>query len=134
MIYHLVFDKHNLQFESQDAAISYASAEGITYYDCLSKQEYDERILSAKKTSEGILISRELVDIIGARNKILNLSGPQVTSMLTQLGGVKGLLETGALGTARTYMGQFKSAYANHADLFQIGIDKVNRFEQEFGL
>jgi hypothetical protein len=90
--------------------------------------------LATKKREAGASISDNLVDLMGARNKILGLSGSQVTSMLQALSPVKALLETGALSTARYYMGILKAGYSSHADIFDVGIADVNKFEQEFGL
>lgn len=97
-------------------------------------QESYEIELASKKTSHGILLSREAIDKIGARNKILNKTGAQVSTLLNQLVGVKMLLETGALGTARYACTQLKAVYPEYTDIFNMVINSVNEFEQQYGL
>lgn len=97
-------------------------------------QEQFEIELASKKTSFGILLAREAIDKIGARNKILNKTGSQVTTLLNQLVGIKLLLETGALGTARYSCTQLKSIYTEYTDIFDIVISAINNFEQKYGL
>jgi hypothetical protein len=90
--------------------------------------------LATKKRQAGWDISNKLVDLMGARNKILGLTGAQISTMLQTLSPVKALLETGALSTARYYMGVLKTNYPDHVDIFDLGIDAINKFEQEFGM
>jgi len=134
MIYHLIFENSDLQFSTKEEATAYASSNEISEYVCISDVELKERLLAKKKREYGLYISNEMIELLGARNKILGLTGAQVTSMLSQLAGVRQLLETGALGTARTYIIQFQQSFPNHADIFQDAINDVNYFEQEFGL
>lgn len=121
-----------IEFLTKIEADAYAAA-NVDYY-CLSEQEYKERILAKKKREYGLYISNELVELMGARNKILGLTGAQVTALLQQLGGIKTLLETGALGTARTYMIQAKASLPYHGDVLDDGINDINVFEAENGL
>lgn len=100
----------------------------------LSSREEFEIELNSRKAEFGSKLSKSAVDRIGARNKILNKSGPQVISLLTQLLGVKSLLETGALGTARYSCTQLKSTYSEYADIFDEVISQINNFESNFGL
>ena len=67
----------------------------------ISDREKMEIQLNKNKREFGTSLSNISIDRIGARNKILMKTGPQVTELLTHLMGVKALLETGALGTAR---------------------------------
>jgi hypothetical protein len=120
-----------IEFLTKEEAVLYAlNHEG----EVLAEYEKEERVLAKKKREHGLYISNEMIELLGARNKILNLTGQQVTSMLSQLASVRALLETGALGTARNYMVQFKVAFPNHADIFDDGIEDVNEFEAEHGL
>ena len=121
-----------IEFLTKQEADSFISFNSGFYV--LSEQEKSERALAKKKREYGLYISNELIELMGARNKILNLTGTQVTSMLTQLAPVRALLETGALGTARNYLVQFKAAFPNHADIFDDGIVDINEFELEWGL
>lgn len=72
-------------------------------------------------------LAKELVDLVGARNLELTFqeSTPNVPSMLTALGGVLSLLQTGTLKTART---AYKPSFTSYADVFQLGIDKISVF------
>jgi hypothetical protein len=90
--------------------------------------------LAEKKTDFGIKLSYNCINKIGARNKILNKNGTQVTTLLNQLIGVKMLLETGALGTARYSCSQLKLVYTEYADIFDYVISEVNTFESSYGL
>jgi hypothetical protein len=133
MKYLVVGDNIEIEFLTQQEAADYVSTSTAKYY-VLSEQEKIEIALAKKKREYGLYIANECVELLGARNKILALSGSQVTSMLQALMPVKSLLETGALGTARSYLVQFKTAFPNHADIFQDGIDDINNFEAEWGL
>jgi hypothetical protein len=133
MKYLFVADNIEIEFLTKEEAISFAATtehKGVV----LAESEKSERLLAKKKREYGLYISNEMIELLGARNKILGLTGTQVTSMLSQLAPVRALLETGALGTARGYITQFKAAFPNHADIFQDGIDDINKFEVEHGL
>lgn len=93
--------------------------------------EYD---LAIKKMDFGIQLSRICIAKVGARNKILNKDGTQVSAILTSLMPVKLLLETGALGTARSVCSQLKVVYTEYADIFDFAISEVNNFESSSGL
>lgn len=97
------------------------------------REEY-EYTLAVKKTDFGIKLARIAVDKIGARNKILNKTGEQVITLLNSLLGVKMMLETGALGTARNICSQLKNVYTEYADIFLNVIEQINSFEIDNGL
>lgn len=99
-----------------------------------SDREAFEIFLAELKTEFGIKLCKSAINKIGARNKILNKTGTQVTALLNTLIGVKMLLETGALGTARYNCSLLKSVYAEYADIFQYVIDEINAFEQSNSL
>lgn len=100
----------------------------------ISDREALEIALAEKKTEFGIVLAKFCVNRIGARNKILNKDGTQVTAILNSLMPVKLLLETGALGTARFMCVQLKAVYTEYADIFQHAIDEMNAFENSHGL
>lgn len=100
----------------------------------ISDREKMEIALNKQKRLFGTALSNDAIDRIGARNKILNKNGTQVTTLLTQLMGVKGLLETGALGTARYSCVQLKAVYTEYADIFDYVVNEINVFENSFGL
>lgn len=99
-----------------------------------SDREAFEEELNERKCVFGKELAGVSVNKIGARNKILNKNGTQVIALLTQLLGVKSLMETGALGTARSSCVQLKAVYTEYADIFQYVIDEINLFEQANGL
>lgn len=99
-----------------------------------SDREKLEIELASKKTDFGIKLARYAIDRIGARNKILNKTGEQVSILLTQLVGVKLLLETGALSTARFSCIQLKFIYTEYTDIFDYVINEINSFEASVGL
>lgn len=99
-----------------------------------SSREQFEIELNSRKAEFGSKLAKAAVDRIGARNKILNKNGSQVISLLTQLLGIKSLLETGALGTARYSCMQLKTTYTEYADIFDEVISQINNFESNFGL
>lgn len=99
-----------------------------------SDREAFEEELNDRKCIFGTKLAKISVNKIGARNKILNKNGTQVITLLTQLLGVKSLMETGALGTARSSCIQLKAVYTEYADIFQYVIDEINLFEQANGL
>lgn len=132
-MYIFVGDKIEIEFLTKEEAVAYAAT--TTHKgSILTDSEKSERVLAKRKREHGLYISNEMIELLGARNKILGLTGQQVATMLSQLAPVRALLETGALGTARSYMIQFQSAFPNHADIFQDGIDDVNDFEAKWGL
>lgn len=100
----------------------------------MSSREQFEIELNSKKSEFGTKIARSAVDKIGARNKILNKNGSQVISLLLQLLSIKSLLETGALGTARSSCSQLKSIHTEYTDIFDEVISQINNFESNFGL
>lgn len=99
-----------------------------------SDREKLEIDLNEKKRIFGRSLCNRAVDRVGARNKILDKNGTQVTAILTQLLGIKALLETGALGTARYSCVQLKAVYTEYADIFDLVIQEINVFESTFGL
>lgn len=99
-----------------------------------SSREQFEIDLNSRKSKFGFLLARQAVNRVGARNKILNKNGAQVISLLTQLLSIKSLLETGALGTARSLCVQFRESYTEYADIFDEVIEQINVFETNFGL
>jgi hypothetical protein len=99
-----------------------------------SNREVFEEELNNKKSLFGYQLAKTAVNKIGARNKILNKNGSQVTALLTQLLGIKNLLETGALGTARYACLQLILIYTEYSDILQLVIDEINKFEKENGL
>lgn len=99
-----------------------------------TNREKFELELASRKTDFGIKLTRIAIDRIGARNKILNKTGEQVSILLNHMLPVKLLLETGALGTARYSCIQLKAVFTEYTDVFDFVINEINEFEQAFGL
>lgn len=97
-------------------------------------QEELERKLASKKMEEGTKIARDAISKVGARNKILNKTSTQITQLLTTLAGIKALLETGALGTARSNIILVKAGYPEYTDIFDEAINAITDFENKYGL
>lgn len=100
----------------------------------LSSREQFEIELNSRKAEFGSKLAKSAVDRIGARNKILNKTGTQVNTLINQLLGIKMLLDTGALGTARASCVQLKAVYTEYSDIFELVIQEINSFEQSNGL
>lgn len=97
------------------------------------REVYEEHLNDLKSTF-GTMLSKKCTNKIGARNKILNKNGAQVTALLNTLLGVRFLLEGGALGTARNSCVQLKSVYTEYSDIFDYVINEINIFEQNNSL
>lgn len=95
-----------------------------------SDREVYEEHLNDLKSTFGTMLSKKCTNKIGARNKILNKNGTQVTALLNALLGVRFLLEGGALGTARNSCVQLKAIYTEYSDIFEYVISEINTFEQ----
>jgi hypothetical protein len=93
-----------------------------------SEQQKNQRIFGQK-------LSPILVDKMGARNLRMSLEGqtPNVSSLLSTLGVVKALAETGALKTARGVMMQVKPAYPLYVDILDFAINEISNFLATMG-
>lgn len=103
-------------------------AQGLT-----DRETYEEQ-LNDLKSQFGIQLVKNCINKVGARNKILNKTGTQVVTLLNALIGIKFLLETGALGTARSSCAQLVLVYTEYSDILNYIIDEINIFEQNNGL
>jgi len=103
----------------------------------LQPQTLAERALSQQNHQRqfGEQLSKELVDLVGARNLELSFSGntPNVSGMLTALGGVLSLMQTGALKTARTIIAAYAPSFPLHSDIMAEAIQKITAFLQTNG-
>lgn len=83
----------------------------------------------------GEALCLELVNKMGARNLSLAQSGSvvNVSSLLSSLSVVKGLLDTGALKTARSAIQAYAPAFPNHADIMNEGVSRITAFLQSKG-
>lgn len=78
----------------------------------------------------GQALSLELINRMGARNLALSSQGisVNVAALLTNVGAVKSLLETGALKTARSIMILYLPNYSAYSDIFEHGINRITSF------
>lgn len=83
----------------------------------------------------GAALSLELVNKVGSRNLQLSQNGTvvNVTQLLTTLGSVKTLLETGALKTARSIIIAVTPGYPSYADIFTEGSTRISTYLQNKG-
>jgi hypothetical protein len=128
-----------VEFLTQNEADLFVNANGgtisqITENLVTASNEEIERELATKKREFGIYLVAEFTDSIAARNKILGKTTQQVISVLTNLQSVKAVLEGGALATARSLIVSLKTSYPDYDDIFQDGINDINKFESEYGL
>lgn len=78
----------------------------------------------------GAVLAIEMVNKMGSRNLSLAATGASINvgSLLTALGAIKSLMETGALKTARSTMQYYHASFPAYADIIQEGIDKITAF------
>ena len=83
----------------------------------------------------GLYLVPELIDMIGERNLTLIQNGQTVniTAIASDNSGIKLLIETGALSTARAICSQLKAKYPLHADIYDHVIDDITEFLNEKG-
>lgn len=117
---------------------SFTSEEDFnSYVNSFDLSEYNSAILSEENAIRqnvqrlfGEEISPLLIDKMGARNLDLIAKGISVniTSLASDNSSVKLLIETGALGTATSIMGNLKIKYPDHADLYEWALTEINAF------
>lgn len=83
----------------------------------------------------GAALALELVNRMGTRNLTLASQGQSVNvaAVLSSVGSVKALLETGALKTARTIIQMSSSSFPQYQDIFNFGIHEISRFLSDKG-
>lgn len=86
-------------------------------------QQYEQQIF-------GAALALELVNKMGSRNLQLAQSGSvvNVAQLLSSIGSVKSLLETGALKTARQIIASIAPLYPSYSDIFNEGITRITVF------
>lgn len=97
-------------------------------------EEQREIELASRKRLAGKKISNKYIDLIGARNKLTSKTTQQIVSVLTALSPIRALLETGALGTARSSILQVSAGFPDYQDIFEAAINEINDFEAKYGL
>lgn len=92
----------------------------------------DETTLDQQKNQRvfGQKLSPIVVDKMGARNLKLALEGssPNVGALLSALGSVKALMETGALKTARGVMVQVRPTFPLYEDILDYAVAEISNF------
>lgn len=83
----------------------------------------------------GAALCLEMVNKMGSRNLVLSQSGSavNVASLLSSLSVVKGLLDTGALKTARSALQAYSPAFPQHSDIINEAINRITVFLQSKG-
>lgn len=83
----------------------------------------------------GSALALELVNRMGARNLQLASQGTpvNVAALLSSVGGIKSLIETGALKTARSILMASAPSFPDHADIFNYGSSQITSFLQSKG-
>lgn len=110
-------------------------------YECdnnknMTLLESKEILLAKNKREFGVTLVSYCIDQLGAKNKILLRSSSEIVAVLSALLPIKNLLETGALGTARTALSQlvYINRYPDYSQIFRDVIAKINNFEKEYGI
>jgi hypothetical protein len=80
-------------------------------------------------------LALDLVNKMGARNLLLAAQGQSVnvSSLLSSVGAIKSLIETGALKTARSTIQLIAPAYPAYHDIFQYAINAITTFLSDRG-
>jgi hypothetical protein len=93
--------------------------------------------LDRQKTQRefGLYLVPELIDMMGERNLTLLQNGESVniTAIASDNAGIKLLIETGALSTAREICSQLKLKYPLHTDIYDHVIEDITEFLNEKG-
>lgn len=88
--------------------------------------------LDRQKTQRefGLYLVPELIDMMGERNLTLIQNGTSVNipAIASDNAGIKLLIETGALSTARSICTQLKVKYPTHADIYDYVIEDITEF------
>jgi hypothetical protein len=94
----------------------------------LAKQQAEQRQF-------GTELVVKLVDMVGAKNLELSINGttPNVSSILSSLNSIMGLLQTGALKTARGLLVYYKPSFVVYEEVFQFGINEISKFLSDRG-
>lgn len=94
----------------------------------LAKQQSEQRQF-------GTDLVVKLVDMVGAKNLELSINGttPNVSSILSSLNSIMGLLQTGALKTARGLLVYYKSSFIVYQEVFDFAISEINKFLADRG-
>lgn len=106
-----------------DSALNFEPAEPLSSEQALSLQQIDQRIYGYK-------LAESLTDKVGSRNLLLSSQGESVnvSSLLQTLGGIKGLMETGALKTARGAIQSVKPMLPLYEDILDAAIASITAF------
>ncbi len=106
-----------------DSALNFEPAEPLSNEQALSLQQAAQRIYGYK-------LVESLTDKVGSRNLLLSSQGESVnvSSLLQTLGGIKGLMETGSLKTARGAIPSVKPMLPLYEDILDAAIASITAF------
>ena len=99
------------------------SSQSLSIPERAKLQQTHQRLFGEK-------LAKELVDLVGAKNLELSMGGnsPNVASLLSSLGGILSLLQTGALKTARGIMVSSTAAFPAYSEVFSLGVSEISSF------
>lgn len=105
------------------------SSTDLTQYNLSVQQERNLERQKAQREFGEYLIP-ELIDMMGERNLTLIQNGTSVNipAIASDNAGIKLLIETGALSTARSICTQLKVKYPTHADIYGYVIEDITEF------
>lgn len=106
-----------------DSALNFEPAEPLSNEQALSLQQTAQRIYGYK-------LVESLTDKVGSRNLLLSSQGESVNvpSLLQALDGIKELMETGALKTARGAIQSVKPTFPLYEDILDVAIANITTF------
>lgn len=117
-----------IEISEQDYDALLASID-LTQYNSIVQQERNLERQKAQREFGEYLIP-ELIDMMGERNLTLIQNGAivNIPAIASDNAGIKLLIETGALSTARSVCTQLKLKYPSHADIYDHVIEDITEF------
>lgn len=129
-------DENGITFNFLSELSPEKQAEVNTYWDELVEQdlaptqEEEKRFQQTTQRLWGSPFAQELVDAIGARNLVLaaNEQPVNVVAILTALGSVRTMLQTGALKTAYGVIASQRPNFPQYDDIFEKALTDIQTF------
>lgn len=122
-----------IQINEIDYELLISSIDMTDYNRAIQLEHNDERQRSQREFGEYLV--PELIDMMGSRNLTLIQDGTPVniSTLASDNAGIKLLIETGALSTARSAAMYYKTKYPYHADIYDHVIEDITEFLMEKG-
>lgn len=127
------FDAEAIEISEIDYELIISSIDLSEYYRAIQIEQNQERQKSQREFGQYLV--PELIDLMGARNLTLIQDGISIniSSIASDNAGIKLLIETGALSTARQVANYYKIKYPHHEDIYTHVIDDITNFLMEKG-